>query len=75
MDDHNIPPLEPILSRFNPVHILTLYVFIIYLKIILPSTHRSPRGIIQVKVCKYAFVIPLGVLHVPSISSSLIWSP
>jgi hypothetical protein len=36
------PQLIHYLSRKNPVHAVTLYFFMIYFNIILPSTTRSP---------------------------------
>jgi hypothetical protein len=38
-----IPPLDPILSRFNSVDTLTPYFFNIHISIILPSMPKSPK--------------------------------
>jgi hypothetical protein len=38
---HKSPPLDPVLSQINPVHVLTI--FKIHSNIILPSTPASPR--------------------------------
>jgi len=35
---HNRPPLVPVLSQMNPVHILSLYFYNIHSNVILPST-------------------------------------
>jgi hypothetical protein len=71
---HKNPPMVPILSQMNLVHILTPYVFKVHFSIILPSMLSSPKQIFLsgiLRVCVYLSSLSC-VLHVPPIWSSSI---
>jgi hypothetical protein len=43
--DHNSPPLNPVFSHMNAIHILTPYFCKNHINITLPSTRRSSKGL------------------------------